>query len=237
MIKFFNVKIKRLGPIILTLTIFGLGVTLAYQKLKPTLKERKRLPVYNPVDINPALVDPSVQNVYKQHRVGDFKLIDQMGNTVTPENFKGKIYVTDFFFTTYGTICPKMTKQMVRVYDEFKDNPEVMILSHTVTPEIDSVEVLRAYAENLGVKDDSKWIFVTGDKKQIYNLARKVYFAATTEGDGGANDFVHTENFVLVDKEKRLRGFYDGTSKDDVDRLIDDIYTLLDEYKTENNEE
>tara|TARA_Y100000589_G_scaffold246893_1_gene234767 strand:- start:87175 stop:87870 length:696 start_codon:yes stop_codon:yes gene_type:complete len=231
------VKIKRLGPIILTLTIFGLGVTLAYQKLKPTLKERKRLPVYNPVDINPALVDPSVQNVYKQHRVGDFKLIDQMGNTVTPENFKGKIYVTDFFFTTCGTICPKMTKQMVRVYDEFKDNPEVMILSHTVTPEIDSVEVLRAYAENLGVKDDSKWIFVTGDKKQIYNLARKVYFAATTEGDGGANDFVHTENFVLVDKEKRLRGFYDGTSKDDVDRLIDDIYTLLDEYKTENNEE
>ncbi len=230
-------KIKRLGPIILTLTIFGLGVTLAYQKLKPTLKERKRLPVYNPVDINPALVDPSVQNVYKQHRVGDFKLIDQMGNTVTPENFKGKIYVTDFFFTTCGTICPKMTKQMVRVYDEFKDNPEVMILSHTVTPEIDSVEVLRAYAENLGVKDDSKWIFVTGDKKQIYNLARKVYFAATTEGDGGANDFVHTENFVLVDKEKRLRGFYDGTSKDDVDRLIDDIYTLLDEYKTENNEE
>ena len=125
---------------------------------------------------------------------------------------------------------------MVRVYDEFKDNPEVMILSHTVTPEIDSVEVLKAYAEKLGVKDDKKWIFVTGDKKQIYHLARKVYFAATTEGDGGPDDFVHTENFVLVDKEKRLRGFYDGTSKQDVDRLIEDIYTLLDEYKTEKDD-
>jgi protein SCO1/2 len=231
------VKLKRFSPIILTLTIFGLGVTLAYQKLKPTLQKRKQLPIYNPVDINPALVDPSVQKVYKQHRVGDFRLTDQMGKTVTPENFKGKIYVTDFFFTTCGTICPKMTKQMVRVYNEFKDNPDVMILSHTVTPEIDSVPVLKAYAENLGVNDESKWIFVTGDKKQIYNLARKVYFAATTEGDGGPDDFVHTENFVLVDKEKRLRGFYDGTSTEDVDRLIDDIYTLLNEYKYQKNEE
>ncbi len=230
-------KIKRLTPIIVTLTIFGIGVMLAYQKLKPTVKQRERLPIYNPVDVNPALVDPEVQNVFKDHRVGDFRLIDQTGDTVTPADFEGKIYVTEFFFTTCGTICPKMNRQMLRVYQEFEDNPDVMILSHTVTPEIDSAAVLKAYAEKLGVTRHDKWKFVTGDRKQIYTLARKVYFAATTEGDGSITDFVHTENFVLVDKEKRLRGFYDGTSKEDVDRLIDDIYTLLSEYQNNPDNE
>ena len=119
---------------------------------------------------------------------------------------------------------------MHRVYEEFKENDDILFLSHTVMPEADSVPVLKDYAEKLKV-DVKKWKFVTGDKKQIYNLARKTYFAAVTEGDGGVNDFIHTENFVLVDKEKRLRGFYDGTSKKDVDRLIEDINALLYEYK------
>jgi protein SCO1/2 len=187
------------------------------------------LPIYNPSELNPQLVDESLQNKDKFHRVGEFKLTNQNGDAVTEKNYDNKIYVTDFFFVTCPTICPKMTKQMQRVYEEFQDNQDLAFLSHTVMPEADSVPVLEEYAKKLGV-EAPKWNFVTGDKKQIYNLARKTYFAAITEGDGGPEDFVHTENFVLVDKDKRLRGFYDGTSKEDVDRLIRDVTTLFKEY-------
>lgn len=214
---------KTLVPSVIVVII---GITIAYFMIsKP-----KPLKVFNPADINPKLVDESLQSTNKNHRVGDFNLTDQDGNTVTPNNFKDKIYVTDFFFVTCPTICPKMTDQMLRVYEEFKDNDAILLLSHTVMPEEDSVPVLKEYADKIEV-NSNKWKFVTGDKKQIYDLARKTYFAAITEGDGGVEDFIHTENFVLVDKEKRLRGFYDGTSKKDVDRLINDIYTLLSEYE------
>lgn len=213
---------KKIIPL---LVIVIIGVALVYfiqNKPKP-------LKVFNPADINPQLVDQSVQDVQKLHRVGNFNLIDQNGNEVTEKDFKDKVYITDFFFVTCPTICPKMATQMQRVYNEFKDNDEILFLSHTVMPEKDSVSVLKEYANKLEAKAD-KWKFVTGDKKQIYHLARKTYFAAVSEGDGGPDDFVHTENFVLVDKEKRLRGFYDGTSGKDADRLIQDIYTLLQEY-------
>ena len=214
---------KTLVPSVIIVII---GITIAYFMIsKP-----KPLKVFNPADINPKLVDESLQSTNKNHRVGGFNLTDQDGNTVTPNNFKDKIYVTDFFFVTCPTICPKMTDQMLRVYEEFKDNDAILLLSHTVMPEEDSVPVLKEYADKIEV-NSNKWKFVTGDKKQIYDLARKTYFAAVTEGDGGVEDFIHTENFVLVDKEKRLRGFYDGTSKKDVDRLINDIYTLLSEYE------
>jgi len=214
---------KRFIPAILVVV---LGIIFGYLIIyKP-----KTLKVYNPIDVNPDLVDESVRNVDKFHRVGSFKLTDQDGKEVTENTFKGKIYVTDFFFVTCPTICPKMATQMNRIYDEFKENKTVMLLSHTVMPIADSVPVLKEYASKLGVSSE-KWKFVTGDKPQIYNLARKTYFAAITKGDGGYDDFVHTENFVLVDKEKRLRGFYEGTSKKDVDRLITDIYALLKEYK------
>ena len=215
---------KKLIP---ALIIVVIGITIAYNlNDKP-----KVLKVYNPIDLNPELVDESLRNVDKFHRVGSFSLTDQDGNEVTENNFKDKIYITDFFFVTCPTICPKMTKQMDRVYHEFEANDDISFLSHTVMPEADSVSVLKAYADEIGVSAD-KWKFVTGDRKQIYNLARKTYFAAVTEGDGGINDFVHTENFVLVDKEKKLRGFYDGTSKKDVDRVIVDIYALIEEYKS-----
>jgi protein SCO1/2 len=214
---------KRAIPIII---IIGVGIAIAYFMIdKP-----KPLKVFNPIDLNPKLVDESVQSVDKFHRVTSFNLTDQDGSEVTENNFKDKIYITDFFFVTCPTICPKMTDQMHRVYKEFKDNETILFLSHTVMPESDSVPVLKEYADKLKVSSN-KWKFVTGDKKQIYNLARKTYFAAVTEGDGGVDDFIHTENFVLVDKEKRLRGYYDGTSKEDVDRLINEIYTLLEEYK------
>ncbi len=214
---------KRFVP---ALSIILLGIIVAYL----IIDQPKILKVYNPIDVNPELVDESVRNVDKFHRVGSFKLTDQDGNEVTEDSFAAKIYVTDFFFVTCPTICPKMATQMNRVYDEFKENNTVMLLSHTVMPVADSVPVLKEYAKKLGVSSE-KWKFVTGDKPQIYNLARKTYFAAITKGDGGVDDFVHTENFVLVDKEKRLRGFYDGTSEKEVDRLIADIYSLLEEYK------
>ncbi|MGE0562003.1 MAG: SCO family protein [Flavobacteriales bacterium] len=212
---------KRLIPAIVIVVI---GIIIAYFLIKP-----KVLPVFNPSDINPKLVDESLQGVTKLHRIGAFSLTNQEGKTVTEKDYQDKIYVTDFFFVTCPTICPKMTKQMERVYSEFKSNNDVLFLSHTVMPENDSVPVLKEYAIKHSI-DASKWNLVTGDKKQIYDLARKTYFAATTEGDGGVDDFIHTENFVLIDKEKRIRGFYDGTSENDVDRLINDINTLLNEY-------
>jgi len=213
---------KRIIPAIIVIII---GITVAYYMII----QPQPLRVYNPADINPKLVDESIQGVKIKHRVGNFKLIDQDNNIITEDFFKNKIYITDFFFVTCPTICPKMATQMQRVYEEFKENKAVFFLSHTVMPVEDSVPVLKEYARKLGVNTD-KWKFVTGDKQQIYNLARKTYFAAITEGDGGIDDFIHTENFVLVDKEKRLRGFYDGTSEEDTDRLIKDIYTLLKEY-------
>lgn len=212
---------KRFIPAIIVVII---GITIAYFMIdKP-----QPLKIFNPSDINPKLVDESLQDSEENHVVGTFSLINQEGEEVTEANFKDKIYVTDFFFVTCPTICPKMTTQMHRVYEEFIENDQIALLSHTVMPVADSVPVLKEYAKNLGVSS-SKWNFVTGDKKQIYNLARKTYFAAITEGSGGIDDFIHTENFVLVDQKKRLRGFYDGTSKEDVDRLINDIYTLLGE--------
>ena len=205
-----------------SLIVVIIGITIAYFMIsKP-----KPLKIYNPADINPKLVDESLQGTSKNHKVGEFSLTDQDGQPVTPIDFEGKIYVTDFFFVTCPTICPKMTDQMLRVYEEFNENSDILFLSHTVMPEEDSVPVLKEYADKFNISSE-KWKLVTGDKKQIYDLARKTYFAAVTEGDGGVDDFIHTENFVLVDKDKRLRGFYDGTSKKDVDRLIKDIYTLL----------
>lgn len=214
---------KRIVPALIVVII---GIIIAYFMII----NNKTLPIYNPSDINPKLVDESIQGVTQLHRVGSFNLINQDGESISEKNFETKIYITDFFFVTCPTICPKMATQMKRVYKEFKDNPDILLLSHTVMPEKDSVPVLKDYAIKQNAKTE-KWMFVTGPKKDIYDLARKTYFAAITEGDGGVDDFIHTENFILVDKEKRLRGFYDGTSKKDVNRLIQDIYTLLSEYE------
>jgi len=203
------------------LLIFMIAIVIAYLQLKRPVK----LKIYNPADINPALVDTSVQDVSKKHRIADFELINQDGKIVTQKDFEGVIYVADFFFTTCPSICPKMSTQMQRVVEEFKDNDQIMLLSHTVYPEIDSVPVLAEYAKKYNA-DSKKWMLVTGDKKHIYELARKSYFAITTEGSGDEDDFIHTENFILIDKKKRIRGFYDGTSPEDVDRLIEEIKIL-----------
>jgi protein SCO1/2 len=192
------------------------------------LRQKKSLPIYNPSDVNPELVDSTVQYIQKYHAISDFSFTNQNGKTITQKDYEGKIYVADFFFTTCGSICPIMTTNMADVQRAFLNNPNVMLLSHTVFPEIDSVSVLKAYAVKKGV-DDRKWNLVTGDKKQIYALARKSYLAVKLGKPSELYDMVHTENFVLVDTKRRVRGFYDGTKKEAIQRLIDDINFLLNE--------
>ncbi len=163
------------------------------------------------------------------HVVKPFCFTNQYNEKVTEETMKGKIYVTDFFFTTCQSICPIMSSELERVYKQFSHQEDILILSHTVSPEEDSVSVLKEYASMHGVKD-RRWLFVTGDKKHLYDMARTSYLLNAEEGNGDADDFIHTQNFALVDKEKHLRGFYDGTDSLDVSRLITDINLLLEEY-------
>lgn len=186
---------------------------------------KKQLPIYNPVDFNPKLVDKSVRDINKNHIVSDFNLINQNGSFITSKDYKNKIYVVDFFFTSCPSICPIMTNNMLKIQDEFIDNNEVMLLSMSVTPEIDNVEILKQYAVDKGVID-SKWNITTGQKKHIYELARKSYFAVLEQGDGGLQDFIHSPNFILVDNKKQIRGIYDGTDENEVSRLIKDINIL-----------
>jgi len=219
--------IKKYRILIITFILFSIvTVSLFYNALKP----QKTLPIYNPADVNPELVDSTVQYVAKYHTIGNFSFTNQNGKTITQKDYEGKVYVADFFFTTCGSICPIMTTNMIDVQKAFANNPKVMILSHTVTPEIDSVPVLKKYAIEKGVID-SKWNLVTGDKKDIYSMARKSYLAVKLGKPEELYDMVHTENFVLVDAERRVRGFYDGTKKEEVKKLIEDIQWLLTEDK------
>ena len=189
-------------------------------------QSKRELPVINPSDINPALVDHSVQIVSQNHQIADFSLINQNGNTVTGEDFKDKVYVTDFFFTRCPSICPIMTDNMEKLQTEFLNDTKVMFLSISVTPELDSISVLRDYANNKGVID-GKWHVTTGDKRHIYNLARKSFFAVSDKGDGGLQDFIHTPNFILVDQKRQIRGIYDGTKDSEIIRIKDDISLLI----------
>jgi len=199
---------------------------LFYDALQPPTV----LPIYQPAMVNTALVDASLHHKKKYHTIADFSLINQNGITVTQEDYKNKIYIADFFFTTCPTICPIMTKNMAQVQQEILLDSEVLLLSHSVTPQIDSVKQLKSYAKEKGVVD-TKWNLVTGDKKQIYALARKSYLAVKEDGDGGPYDMIHTENFILVDKERRIRGFYDGTQEKEIAKLLEDLAILKASYK------
>lgn len=221
MLRFFA-KYKFLGIVLFVLSV--IIITVIYSILKP----EKRLPVYQPTMVNAELVDSTVQEVRKYHTISDFKLLNQNGDTITQDDYRDKIYIADFFFTTCQTICPIMTDHMLKIQERLKDDPEVLLLSHTVIPQADSVPQLKKYAVEKGVSDE-KWNLVTGDKKQIYDLARKSYLAAKSEGDAGPFDMIHTENFVLVDKKKRIRGFYDGTNPKAIDNLLDDLAVLKEE--------
>ncbi len=196
-------------------------ISLFYSALKPS----KTLPIYNPTDVNPELVDSTMQYKSKYHTIADFSFVNQNGDTITQKDYDGKIYVADFFFTTCGSICPKMTANLADVQKAVLNNPKVKLLSHTVFPETDSVPVLKAYAIKNGVID-GKWNLVTGDKKEIYTMARKSYLAVKLGRPDQLYDMVHTENFILVDQKRRVRGFYDGTKKEDIQKLIEDINFL-----------
>lgn len=217
-------RFKFLGIVLAILSVIIISV---FYNL---LKVEKKLPIYQPASVNAELVDSTIQYQKKYHKIADFSLINQNGKIITQEDYADKIYVADFFFTTCQTICPVMTKNMHEVQKAFITDNEVKMLSHTVTPEIDSVEQLKRYALEKGV-DASKWNLVTGDKKQIYELARKSYLAVKDDGDGGPFDMIHTENFMLIDKERQIRGFYDGTDPKEIERLIDDIKILKASYK------
>ncbi|MCW5518242.1 SCO family protein [Aureitalea sp. L0-47] len=220
MLKFFA-KYKFFGIVLLVLS--AIIITIMYQALDP----KKVLPIYQPDDVTSELVDSTVQHIRKYHTIADFSLTNQNGEIITQEDYKQKIYVADFFFTTCQTICPIMTDHMVEIQKQLKDDQEVLLLSHSVTPEIDSVAQLKKYAVEKGV-DDSKWNLVTGDKKEIYELARKSYLAAK-DVPYSEYDLIHTENFVLVDKKRRIRGFYDGTNPEDISKLLEDIKVLKSE--------
>ena len=202
--------------------IFVTSVAVAYFMY---FRPEKDLPIYQPSELNPALVDPAAMRA-EDHRILDFELVNHLGDTVTLADVQGQVLVVDFFFTRCATICPLMTKNLQRVHDRLDASDPVQILSHSVTPVADSVSVLRAYADKHGANPDLWW-FLTGSKSQIYSLARKSYFSCLDEGDGGFQDFVHTENIVLVDDQGRLRGFYDGTDQKAMSQLFSDLTFLL----------
>ncbi|MEO6883616.1 MAG: SCO family protein [Bacteroidia bacterium] len=187
------------------------------------------LPYYGPKEVDSALVNGQYKRDTVYHRVGDFNVIDQSGKKISQKDFDNKIYVADFFFTTCQGQCLQMSSQMERVFKKYKNNSYVKFISYSVNPVGDSVPALAAYAK-LHDADPNQWHLVTGDKKEIYDLARTSYFASVSQGDGGADDFLHPKEFSLVDKEKHIRGLYDGTDSTDINRMMVDIDLLLQAY-------
>ncbi len=218
MLQFFS-KYKFFAIVLSVLSVMIISIIYSILKPKPVL------PIYNPEHIDSVLVDSTVQYVRKYHTIADFELQNQNGKTITQTDYKDKIYVADFFFTTCQTICPIMTDHMVQIQQELKNDQDVLLLSHTVLPNADSVPQLKKYALEKGV-NDRKWNLVTGNKKALYDLARKSYLVAKSNGDGGPYDMIHTENFVLVDKKRQIRGFYDGTDSEAIQKLLSDISIL-----------
>ena len=218
--------LKRYGPIIFIMSLFSIIViTTFYFVLQPKVS----LPIYSPSMVSEELVEEDIRYIKKYHKINDFSLINQNGKLISQEFYRNKIYIADFFFTTCPDICPIMTENMSYLQSELKDQTDVLLVSFSVTPQVDTVDVLRSYANLKGV-DDSKWNLFTGNKKDIYELARKSFLVAKNDGDGGKYDMIHTENFVLVDKESRIRGFYDGTNEEAMNKLLADVTILKRSY-------
>ena len=231
-----SVSLKSYKKFIILFSIISIGIFFGIYSLQTP---EKSLPIYSPRDINPELVDSTVQHIGNDHKIADFAFTNQNGKLITQKDYENTIYVADFFFTTCPTICPKMTDNMVWLQKQLKNYPKVKLLSFSVTPDIDTPEVLKKYAIEKGV-DDSRWNLVTGDKSAIYYLARKSYLAVKTGKPEEMYDMVHTENFILVDKNKRIRGFYDGTNLDqpsedektkNMQQLLADIIWLTENQK------
>jgi len=193
--------------------------------LTRSLYPSEKLPIINPEDLSPDLVGMKFDENNRNHRIGDFKLVNQNGDTITNKDYAHKIYVTNFIFTRCLSICPIMTNNMGVLQKEFIKDNDIKLLSISVTPVVDSVPILKEYSI-LNNVNSKKWNITTGDKKEIYDLARKQFFAILDEGDGGFQDFIHTSNFILVDKKSRIRGIYNGTNLSDINRLKEDIKIL-----------
>ncbi len=219
-------KYKTFILIFFSLSIFIL--LMIYYLLSPT----KILPIYQPAEVNYKLVDSSLQHVKKYHKIGNFSLLNQSGKKITLDNYNDKIFIADFFFTKCPSICPIMTDNMLELQKKIIEDDSVMIISFSVDPKNDTVEQLNNYAEEKGI-DQKKWNLLTGDKTKIYDLARKSFFVAELDNKDD-NEIIHTENFVLVDPDKRIRGYYDGTNIDEVLKILDDIKTLKNEYSKFN---
>jgi protein SCO1 len=189
-------------------------------------KKADNLPFFNRPDFTPEWIESNSPEYKKIHTIPAFSFINQDGQTITEKTLEGKIYVVDFIFTQCGSICPKMTGNMYKLQQNFKNDPEVLLLSHSVTPKMDSVPRLKKYAQKHGIIS-GKWHLLTGDETEIYTLAKKQYFAGDSVGYyGNQNDFLHTENFILIDKQRRIRGVYNGTLALEMERLTEDIITL-----------
>jgi len=222
MLQFFS-KYKLLAIVLMVLSV--IIISIIYSVLKPV----EILPVYQPSAVSAALVSQEIRHQKKYHTISNFSLTNQNGQTVTQDTYEGKIYVADFFFTTCQTICPIMTSNMLELQDKLANNPNVLLLSHTVMPEIDTVAQLKKYALQKKV-NAAQWNLVTGSKQEIYDLARKQYLVAKENPDDPLG-LVHTENFVLIDTQKRIRGFYDGTQTQEIDRILHDIGVLQNQGK------
>jgi protein SCO1/2 len=184
------------------------------------------LPYFNEASFTPKWISPKSKELNNFHKIPNFDLINQNGAQTTQKTFENKIYIADFFFTTCPGICPMMTKNMHKIQEEFKDEADVLLLSHSVTPLKDSVDKLKEYALDKKI-DDKKWHLVTGDRKQIYDLGRNSYFVEENLGEPlGIDDFLHTENFILIDKKKHIRGIYNGLNRASIAQLIVDIKAL-----------
>lgn len=217
--------------LVFVLFLLGICIPVAYYYVLHDISASKEesLGIINPVDVNPEMVAPEHRKKGMNHEIENFEFMNQNGKLIHSKQIEGKIWVVEYFFATCLGICPIMNEQMKRVQAAFKNDTNVVILSFTVDPDKDSVEALKEYGLDHGAKD-GKWHFFTGDKKDLYALARNSFFVlkpaeAKNQGDAGS-DFIHTNNFVLVDQKKRIRGYYDGTNPEEVGNLIEDISIL-----------
>ncbi|WP_258103765.1 SCO family protein [Marinoscillum sp. MHG1-6] len=188
-------------------------------------KKNFELPVLGRPEIIEKEVNGKIVKDTVEHTISDFSFVDQNGDTITNETFQNQVYIADFFFTSCPTICPIMKREMLRVYEAYENNPEVAILSHTIDPKHDSVAVLKAFAEQLGVKAE-KWHFVTGNQDSIYTIGETSYMVVANDDPNAPGGYIHSGAFLLVDKKRRIRGVYDGTVPEQVDLLIADIKKL-----------
>ncbi len=210
----------------LLLVVLAISLGFGCSKKSEMQSRVDSLPYYSEASFTPHWFNKESDSLATFHSIPSFSLTSQEGATITEADLDNKIYVANFFFTTCPGICPRMTDNLKIVQEEFLDDDNVLLLSHSVTPDIDSASVLKAYAQKRKIVSD-KWLLLTGDRDQIYNLGRQSYFVEENLGEEKSNDdFLHTENFILVDKNKHIRGIYNGLNKTSVQQLIADIKTL-----------